>query len=160
MQDRRHSRPVRKARRHLATQNAAASEKATRQSVSTDPVHGAGGAKARAGKRSALSGAARLHEDGTPAPGTRPLAANRRRQDLRFRNSGLLRKEFQELRAGFVPAPRQTDTPKDGATPEEMQKQREASTAAMKRVADDLRARAEKGEEFDKLQKDAYDQAG
>jgi hypothetical protein len=64
---------------------------------------------------------------------------------------------FQRI---FVPKARQTDTPKDGATPEEMQKQREASTAAMKRVADDLRARAEKGEEFDKLQKDAYDQAG
>ena len=60
----------------------------------------------------------------------------------------------------FVPKARQTDIPKDGATPEEMQKQREASTAFMKKVADDLHARAEKGEDFDKLQKGAYEQAG
>jgi len=64
---------------------------------------------------------------------------------------------FQRI---FVPKARPTDVPKDGATPEDMQKQREASAAAMKQVANDLHARAEKGEDFDKLQKEAYDKAG
>jgi len=60
----------------------------------------------------------------------------------------------------FVPKARQTDVAKDNATPDEMLKERAASAAAMKKVADDLHARAAKGEDFDKLQKEAYDAAG
>jgi len=60
----------------------------------------------------------------------------------------------------FIPKSRQTDTPKPGATPEEVQKAREDSTAAMAKVADDLHARAAAGEDFDKLQKEAYEAAG
>jgi hypothetical protein len=60
----------------------------------------------------------------------------------------------------FVPKSRQTDTPSNGATPEDMQKAREDSTATMAKVADDLHARAAAGEDFDKLQKEAYGAAG
>jgi hypothetical protein len=60
----------------------------------------------------------------------------------------------------FIPKSRQTDTPKNGATPEEVQKVREDSTAAMAKVADDLHTRAAAGEDFDKLQKEAYEAAG
>jgi hypothetical protein len=60
----------------------------------------------------------------------------------------------------FIPKSRPTDSPKEGATPEEVQKARDQSTAAMAKVADDLHARAAAGEDFDKLQKDAYDGAG
>lgn len=60
----------------------------------------------------------------------------------------------------FIPKSRQTDTPKAGATPEETQKARDDSAAAMAKVADDLHARAAAGEDFDKLQKEAYEAAG
>jgi parvulin-like peptidyl-prolyl cis-trans isomerase-like protein len=60
----------------------------------------------------------------------------------------------------YIPKIRQTDTPKPGSTPEEVQKSREDSIAAMAKVADDLHARAAAGENFDKLQKEAYDAAG
>jgi len=60
----------------------------------------------------------------------------------------------------YVPKMRQSDTPKPGSTPEEVQKAREDSTAAMTKLADDLHARAAAGEDFDKLQKEAYDAAG
>lgn len=60
----------------------------------------------------------------------------------------------------FIPKSRQTDAPTAGATPKEVQKAREDSTAAMAKVADDLHARAAAGEDFDKLQKEAYDAAG
>lgn len=60
----------------------------------------------------------------------------------------------------FIPKSRQTETPKSGATPEEVQKVREDSAAAMAKVADDLHARAAAGEDFDKLQKEAYEAAG
>jgi PPIC-type PPIASE domain len=60
----------------------------------------------------------------------------------------------------FIPKSRLTDPPKQGATPEEVQKAREESMAAMAKIADDLHARAAAGEDFDKLQKEAYDAAG
>jgi PPIC-type PPIASE domain len=60
----------------------------------------------------------------------------------------------------FIPKSRQTDTPKGGATPEEVQKARDDFAAAMAKVADDLHTRAAAGEDFDKLQKEAYEAAG
>jgi hypothetical protein len=60
----------------------------------------------------------------------------------------------------YIPKSRQADAPKPGSTPEEVQKARDDSIAAMAKVADDLHARAAAGEDFDKLQKDAYDAAG
>lgn len=60
----------------------------------------------------------------------------------------------------YIPKSRQTDAPKAGSTPEEVQKARDDSTAAMAKVADELHARATAGEDFDKLQKEAYDAAG
>jgi len=69
-----------------------------------------------------------------------------------FEEAGILRV--------FIPKSRQTDTPKPGATPEEVQKTREESTASMAKVAEDLHARAAAGEDFDKLQKEAYEDAG
>jgi PPIC-type PPIASE domain len=60
----------------------------------------------------------------------------------------------------YIPKMRQSDIPKPGSTPEEVQKSREDSMAAMAKLADDLHARAAAGEDFDKLQKDAYEAAG
>lgn len=60
----------------------------------------------------------------------------------------------------FIPKSRQTDTPKGGATTEEVQKTRDDFAAAMAKVADDLHTRAAAGEDFDKLQKEAYEAAG
>jgi hypothetical protein len=60
----------------------------------------------------------------------------------------------------FVPKTRQSDVPKEGATPTEMEAARKESEALMGKLADDLHARAGAGEDFDKLQKDAYQAAG
>ena len=60
----------------------------------------------------------------------------------------------------FIPKSQQTNTPNNGTTPQEVQKLREDSTAAMAKVADDLHARAAAGEDLDKLQKEAYEAAG
>jgi hypothetical protein len=59
----------------------------------------------------------------------------------------------------FVPKTRETDTPKEGATPAEAEAVRKSSEAEMKSVAEDLHARAVAGEDFDKLQKEAYEVA-
>lgn len=57
----------------------------------------------------------------------------------------------------FIPNRKQTDPlPKDKATPEALEAQRKRSEDAMTRVAEQLRARAAAGEDFIKLQKDAY----
>jgi hypothetical protein len=64
---------------------------------------------------------------------------------------------FQRI---FVPKARQSDVAKEGATPDQMQKQREASSTDMKKVADDLHTRAAMGEDFDKLQQEVYADAG
>jgi PPIC-type PPIASE domain len=60
----------------------------------------------------------------------------------------------------FIPKVRQTDMPKEGATPDELEKFRSESAAAMGKVADGLHTRAAAGEDFDKLQKEAYEAAG
>jgi PPIC-type PPIASE domain len=60
----------------------------------------------------------------------------------------------------FIPKTRQADTPKDGATPADGDAVRKTSEANMKGVAEDLHTRAAAGEDFDKLQKEAYDAAG
>jgi hypothetical protein len=60
----------------------------------------------------------------------------------------------------FVPKSRQSDVPKEGASPTEMEAARQESEALMAKLAEGLRARAAAGEDFDKLQKDAYEVAG
>ena len=60
----------------------------------------------------------------------------------------------------FVPKTRQTDAPKEGATAAETDAARKDSEAVMAKVADDLHTRAAAGEDFDKLEKEAYEAAG
>jgi PPIC-type PPIASE domain len=60
----------------------------------------------------------------------------------------------------FVPRLKQADIASQNSTNPEQQKQREASEAAMKQEADKLRARAAAGEDFTKLQQEAYNFAG
>jgi hypothetical protein len=59
----------------------------------------------------------------------------------------------------FVPKVKQIQ-PKEGATLTDTEASRKDSEAAMAKVAEDLHTRAASGEEFDKLQKDAYEAAG
>ena len=59
----------------------------------------------------------------------------------------------------FVPKTRQSDIPKDAA-PADADAAKKNSEAAMAKIAADLRARAVVGEDFDKLQRDAYAAAG
>ncbi len=59
----------------------------------------------------------------------------------------------------FVPKVKQIQ-PKEGASVADTEAARKESEAAMAKVAEDLHARAASGEEFDKLQKDAYEAAG
>jgi hypothetical protein len=61
----------------------------------------------------------------------------------------------------FIPNRKQMDPlPKEKATPEALKAQRKESEDAMTQVAEQLRARAAAGEDFVKLQKDAYAAAG
>jgi len=59
----------------------------------------------------------------------------------------------------FIPKVKQIQ-PKEGATPAETDAARKDSEAAMAKVAEDLHTRAVAGEDFDKLQKEAYEAAG
>ena len=59
----------------------------------------------------------------------------------------------------FVPKVKQV-APKEGATPADIEAARNESEAAMGKLADDLHTRAAAGEDFDKLQKEAYEAAG
>ena len=60
----------------------------------------------------------------------------------------------------YVPRQKQLDTSAQKPDDPDAQKKREASEAAMKVEADKLRARAAAGEDFAKLQQEAYDLAG
>jgi hypothetical protein len=61
----------------------------------------------------------------------------------------------------FIPNRRRSDPlPKEKATPEAVKAQRKADEDAMTQAANQLRARAVAGEDFVKLQKDAYAAAG
>ncbi len=60
----------------------------------------------------------------------------------------------------YVPKQKQLDTSTQKPNDPEMQKKREASEAEMKEEADKLRARAAAGEDFAKLQQEAYDFSG
>lgn len=60
----------------------------------------------------------------------------------------------------YVPKQKQTETPADKPNDADAQKKRETSEAEMKAEADKLRARAAGGEDFAKLQQEAYDFAG
>jgi hypothetical protein len=70
--------------------------------------------------------------------------------------------EFQTISYDrlYIPKQKQTDTATTKPNGADAQKQREASEAAMKDEADKLRARAVAGEDFTKLQQEAYDFAG
>jgi hypothetical protein len=59
----------------------------------------------------------------------------------------------------FIPKVKQVP-PKEGATPADLEAARKEQEAAMGKVAEDLHTRAAAGEDFDKLQKDAYEAAG
>jgi hypothetical protein len=59
----------------------------------------------------------------------------------------------------FVPKVKQVP-PKEGATPVDLEAARKEQEAAMGKVAEELHTRAAAGEDFDKLQKDAYEAAG
>jgi len=59
----------------------------------------------------------------------------------------------------FIPKVKQVP-PKEGVTPADMEAAGKEQEAAMGKVAEDLHTRAAAGEEFDKLQKDAYEAAG
>jgi PPIC-type PPIASE domain len=60
----------------------------------------------------------------------------------------------------YVPKQKQEDAANQKPNDPDAQKRREASEAEMKQEADKLRARAAAGEDFAKLQQDAYDFAG
>jgi hypothetical protein len=60
----------------------------------------------------------------------------------------------------FVPRNKQLDTPKEKLTDAANQKRQDDAAAAMKKEADTLRARAAAGEDFSKLQAEAYTVAG
>ncbi len=60
----------------------------------------------------------------------------------------------------YVPKQKQVDTSTQKQNDPDAQKKREESEAAMKELADKLRARAAAGEDFGKLQQEAYDAAG
>ncbi|HWX92501.1 MAG TPA: peptidylprolyl isomerase [Terriglobales bacterium] len=60
----------------------------------------------------------------------------------------------------FIPKTRQADTPKDGATAADSDAVQKTSETDMKSVAEDLHTRAVAGEDFDKLQKEAYEAVG
>jgi parvulin-like peptidyl-prolyl isomerase len=60
----------------------------------------------------------------------------------------------------FVPHTKQLDTPKIKLSPEANQKRQDEAAAVMKKEAETLRARAVAGEDFAKLQAEAYTIAG
>lgn len=67
--------------------------------------------------------------------------------------------EQGNLQRIFVPRQKQVEQAKD-AKPEDVQAQQQASVETMTKLAADLRERASKGEEFEKLQKEAFEIAG
>jgi hypothetical protein len=60
----------------------------------------------------------------------------------------------------FIPRVKQVAVQKPGAKEEEVEAQQKAGEETMKKTATDLRARAAKGEDFEKLQKEAFLAAG
>lgn len=67
--------------------------------------------------------------------------------------------EQATLQRIFVPKSKTVEPPKDAGKPEEVKAQQEAAEAAMTKEGDALRARAAAGEDFEKLQKEAFDDA-
>ena len=68
--------------------------------------------------------------------------------------------EQASLQRIFVPRAKQTDPNLVAKDPEEQKAKEKEAEDAMTKVAEDLRARAAAGEDFDKLEKDAYEAAG
>jgi hypothetical protein len=64
--------------------------------------------------------------------------------------------EEAQLQRLYVPRSQQLDPPKQQLTASELQKRQQDSEAAMKKEADELHARAVAGEDFAKLQEEAY----
>ncbi len=56
----------------------------------------------------------------------------------------------------YIPRTQQHEPPKEKQSDADAKKQEESSEATMKKAADDLRSRAAKGEDFAKLQDEAY----
>jgi hypothetical protein len=67
--------------------------------------------------------------------------------------------EHEAMASSSAPVPAPTVNPKTSAAPQD-EAQQKANEEAMTKVAADLRARAVKGEDFDKLQTEAYAAAG
>ncbi|PYX97102.1 MAG: hypothetical protein DMG71_04060 [Acidobacteria bacterium] len=59
----------------------------------------------------------------------------------------------------FIPKRKQIEAPKEGAKPDDLKAQEQAADDAMTKEAEALRARAAAGEDFDKLQKEAFEAA-
>ena len=68
--------------------------------------------------------------------------------------------EQAEFLRVFVPLTKQIDNPKPDMKDSEVQAQRKAGEAELDKVAAELRARAAQGEDFDKLEKEAFAAAG
>jgi hypothetical protein len=68
--------------------------------------------------------------------------------------------EQATLQRIFVPKSKAVDSPKDSAKPDDVKSRQEAAEAAMTQEAEALRTRAVAGEDFEKLQKEAFDLAG
>jgi hypothetical protein len=68
--------------------------------------------------------------------------------------------EEVELERLYIPRAQQVEAPKEKITAEETQKRQQGAQAAMKKEAADLHARAAAGEDFAKLQEEAYKAAG
>ncbi len=64
-----------------------------------------------------------------------------------------------DLERIYIPKTKQL-TSKDNSNPDELKKERDASEAEMKKKADDMHARAVAGEDFNKLQAEAFETAG
>jgi hypothetical protein len=68
--------------------------------------------------------------------------------------------EQAALQRVFIPRTMQVEAPQEGTTPDQTKAREKQAEDAMTRVAEYLRARAVAGEDFDKLEKAAYDAAG
>ncbi|HEX4427448.1 MAG TPA: peptidylprolyl isomerase [Terriglobales bacterium] len=77
-----------------------------------------------------------------------------------YYNKNLASYEEATFERLFIPRNKQLDTPKVKLTPAENQKRQDDATAEMKKETDTLRARAVAGEDFTKLQLEAYTFAG
>jgi len=79
-------------------------------------------------------------------------------QDYYAKNSNNF--EQAALQRIYIPRTKQLEPPKEGASATDQTAAERAGEAVMSKVAADLHTRAAAGEDFDKLEKDAYEEAG